>query len=111
MAWVGDGGICTGAVEQDGGGAAARGVAGPGMVAARAGGAAGFVAQPAVLWSGNSVEPGHHLVPIPSGHRPLNGPGGQFLVTTGGRGLGGVVLSLQGGMAAEFDICLSAVAD
>src|ERR1035437_2649274 len=95
--------LCAGAVEPVGAGPPAAGAAGRCLVAARAGGAQGSVADHSVLRPGGDGWLGLDLVPGSPGDWRQHGRCAerQLLVATRGSRIGRLVLSVQGGAAAE----------
>src|SRR5271169_5762517 len=96
-------GISPSPVQQDGGGDAARGVAGLLMVAAQQIAVAGFAVHYAVLCAFTGFGVGNHLVPVQSSDGRTRNANREFYGSFGGSGLGAVVLPIQGTAPAEPD--------
>src|SRR5208283_4361926 len=105
------GGVRPGAPEQDRRGAHAAAAPGPGLVAAKPGGASRPVAQSALLGRGSRRGFDLPVVPVSSGDRLRHRADGQLLGPVGGSRMGSLVLSLQGGAAVRSKHNLSAMGD
>ncbi len=111
LALAGGGRICGGGFKQDGGGPAAAGFAGAGLVAARAAGIGGCPAHFGVFCAGAGAGPARRLVSTASGTGYSFGAPGQFPLAPGRGGLGRLLLSIQGRSAPELGFHLPKMVD